>query len=117
MSNESALMRSVCDQLDDFIQKVKTEIEPNEVMIPISWRDGGRYNRKDHRYSRPLPEHIQEQLDVALKAPSIFRCEINESELTAYRAHPDGFQWWDELYWPVAQLRSRMGHYVDEMNK
>jgi hypothetical protein len=113
MSNESALLRSISDQLGDFIDSVKREIEPNEVIIPVSWRPGGRYCKSPQAsYSKPLPGHIQEQLEKAHKAPSRLSYSIGGN---GWNAH--GYGWWDEIYWPAAELLQRINRYIDEMNK
>ena len=116
MSNESAVLDAVADQLRDIIDSIKRDIEPNRVTVPASWRKGGRYNNtysscsNQPVKSRPLPDAIQEKVDRALSAPSVFRAKFGIS------VHdPEGYEWWDECFWPIAELRRRVLNYREQM--
>jgi len=122
MSNESALMRSIADQLGDIIQLIKKEIEPNRVTIPKSWQKGGRYcnsynsGSNQPHMSRPLPEAIQAKVDEATRAPQEFRSgrDLTGPAQIGWNT-PVFYEWWDECFWPIALIRNRALRYIEEM--
>jgi len=116
MSNESALILAIIDQLDDHIAEIIRDIEPNRVTIPPSWRKDGRYNREyrstsnQPRMSRPLPDAIAEKVEEARAAPKDFVIEHG------WHGDPEGYEWWDRSYWQTAIIRDRLQDYVNEMH-
>jgi len=117
MSNESALILAIIDQLNDHIANIKHDIEPNRVTIPPSWRKDGKYKRKytsgcnQPFMSRPLPEKIAEGVAEAHKAPRCF-CIEHGSHID-----PEGYEWWDRSFWGAAVIMGRLQRYINEMER
>jgi len=115
MSNESALILAIIDQLNDHIAEIIRDIEPNRVTIPPSWRKDGRYNRKytstsnQPRMTKPLPDAIAAKVEEARAAPRCFRIAHGSS------VDPTGYEWWDRSYWQTAIISHRLQSYVNEM--